>query len=59
MEFAKSALLVKVDFLENMIFGLRQKVLITITKGKYHRMKLMKTLNSNISKTTQNKLLKC
>ena len=58
MEFAKSTLPVKVDFLENMIFGLRQNVLITIRKGKYHRMELMKTLNSSISKTAQDKLLK-
>ena len=58
MEFAKSTLPVKVDLLENMIFGLRQKELITIRKGKYHRMELMKTLNSNISKTAQDKLLK-
>ena len=58
MEFAKATLPVKVDFLENMIFGLRQNVLITIRKRKYHRMELMKTLNSNISKTAQDKLLK-
>ena len=58
MEFAKSTLPVKVDLLENMIFGLRQKELITIRKGKYHRMELMKTLNSNISETAQDKLLK-
>ena len=58
MEFAKSTLPVKVDLLENMIFGLRQKELITIKKGKYHRMELMKTLNSNISETAQDKLLK-
>ena len=48
MEFAKSTLLVKADFLEKIIFGLRHKVLLTIGKGKYYRMKLMKTLKSNI-----------